>query len=148
MQLILLKNVANLGAEHDLVEVKPGYGRNYLIPQGAAVFATPGNLKIREQRLKRVEAQVDELRGQYEEVKKKLEGTKVKVGAKVGESDKIFGSVTNIQVAEAIKTQKGVEIDRKVIVIKEEIKTLGEYEAEITLAGDMVFSLVLEVVSE
>ena len=148
MEVILLQDVANLGEKNDLVTVKPGYGRNFLIPRGLAMIANDSNRKIFEDRQRHEQARIDALASQYGEIKDKLENTKVTLGAKVGETDKIFGSVTNIQVADAIKDQHGIEINRKVININEDIKALGEYTATIALGADMSFDINLEVVAE
>ena len=148
MEVILIKDVEKLGVRNDLVKVKPGYARNYLIPKGFAVVANSSNRKTMENNLKHEAARIEALQSRYEDVKAALEGATIKVGAKVGETDKIFGSVTTIQVAEAIKNQKSVEVDRKVIVLNEDIKTLGTYPATITLNKDLNFDINVEVVAE
>ena len=113
MQVILIKDVDNLGAAHELVEVKPGYARNFLIPQKYAIEASGSNRKILEERRKQLEKREQKLLAEIAKVRQVLSESPVKVGAKVGVSGKIFGSVTAIQIARAIREQKGYEIDRR-----------------------------------
>lgn len=148
MDIILKKNVENLGEKDDLVAVKPGYGRNFLIPQGLAILATPSARKVREenirQRAHKEAALVEEAQKQVA----KLNDALVKIGAKVGENGKIFGSVNTIQLADAIE-KLGVTVDRKHIkIIGDTIKTVGTYEATIKFHRDVVETIKFEVVGE
>ena len=148
MEVILKQDIEKLGYKDDLVTVKEGYGRNYLIPKGMAVLATESTRKMHEetvrQRSKRIEKERESARASAE----KLKGMKLEIGAKVGESGKIFGSVNNIQLADAIK-KLGIDVDRKHIILKDDpIKTVGTYEANITFHRDVVETIQFEVVGE
>ena len=118
MDVILKKDVDNLGYKNDLVTVKPGYARNYLVPQGLAVVATSSTKKVREEDLRQRAHREAKLIEEATKLLAKIQGADIKVGAKAGEGDKIFGSVNSIQVAEAIKTATGVEVDRKKVGLK------------------------------
>ena len=133
MQVILIQDVNKLGQQHDLVNVKNGYARNFLIPQKMAIEANPSNLKQLEERLKVRRAKEEKLFAEISKVKEALTSSPLKIGAKTGTSDKIFGSVTVVQIAQAIKQQKGYEIDRRRIHILDEVKELGTYKARIDL---------------
>ncbi|MCD6063580.1 MAG: rplI, partial [Flavipsychrobacter sp.] len=113
MQVILIKDVDNLGGAHELVEVRPGYARNYLIPQKYAIEASGSNMKILEERRKQKEKREQKLMAEIAKVTEVLKSSPVKLGAKTGTSGKIFGSVTSIQLARAIREQKGYDIDRR-----------------------------------
>lgn len=148
MEVILKQAVENLGERDDLVTVKPGYGRNYLIPQGMAILATPSARKVREENLRQRAHKIAAL---VEEAKKqaaKLKDLSIKIGAKVGENGKIFGSVNTIQVADAIE-KLGVNIDRKTIKITgDSIKTVGTYEATVRFHKEVIETISFEVVGE
>jgi large subunit ribosomal protein L9 len=131
MQVILLKDVNNLGSATELVTVKNGYGRNYLIPQKFAVEANPSNLKQMQERLKVKAKKEAALLAEINSVIAVLNNGALKIAAKVGTSGKIFGSVTTVQIAAAIRDQKGYEIDRRRISIADEVKELGSYKAKI-----------------
>lgn len=148
MELILIKDVDNLGDANTLVKVRDGYGRNFLIPRGMAVIANEGNRKMMAERIKAEEARERKLLEKIQDVITRLQSSSVKVGAKVGQSDKIFGSITNVQLAEAIKKQTGLVIDRKKITIAEEVKTLGTFSANVTLHKDHIIPVTFEVVEE
>jgi large subunit ribosomal protein L9 len=148
MEVVLLKDVNNLGHANDIVEVKPGYGRNYLIPQGMAMVANDTNRKIAARKHELFEKRQEEMMKDLQTVVDKLEATVVKVGAKVGSNDKIFGSVTASQLADAIKAQLGVEVDRKKVTIEEDVKTLGAYTAQVGLHKDVSVDVKFEVVAE
>ncbi|MEX2595305.1 MAG: 50S ribosomal protein L9 [Salibacteraceae bacterium] len=148
MEVILKKNIEKLGYIDDLVEVKDGYGRNFLIPQGMAILATSSAKKVHAETVKQRAQKVEKERSAAQKMADKLKDMSLKVGAKVGESGKIFGSVNNIQLAEEI-SKLGYEIDRKSIKIKEEpIKTVGTYEAEIVFHRDVTETISFEVVGE
>ena len=148
MEVILLKDIEKLGDRFDVVTVKPGYGRNYLIPQGFAKIANKGNMSQLEE-LKAREAEVEAHRvAEFTELQAKLEAHSLKIGAKAGTSGKIFGSVTNVQIAAAIKEQLDLDIERKKIDMPEEIKELGTYVAEIVLYKNITAKVRFEVVAE
>lgn len=147
MELILKKDVENLGFIDDIVEVKNGYGRNYLIPQGHAVIATPSSRKALEEKLKqksfKEKKQVDEA----EKLSKKISELEIKIGAKTGSGDKLFGSISNADVADALQ-KEGISIEKKFInVAGGTIKRLGPYEASIRLHRTVVAQLPFEVVA-
>ncbi|NCX95446.1 MAG: 50S ribosomal protein L9 [Chitinophagia bacterium] len=148
MQIILIKDVDNLGATHEIVEVRSGYARNFLIPQKMALEASPANLKIAEERRKHLQKKLDKVMAEIAEVTARLKESPVKVGAKIGISGKIFGSVTSIQLARAIREQKGYEIDRRVITIVGDIKEAGIHKAELDLGKNNVIEIEFEVVGE
>jgi large subunit ribosomal protein L9 len=148
MQVILIKDVDNLGSAHELVEVRPGYARNYLIPQKYAIEASGSNLKVLEERRKQLAKREAKLMAEIAKVTEVLKASPVKLGAKVGTSGKIFGSVTSIQLARAIREQKGYEIDRRRISIIDEVKEAGTHKAQIDFGKDNVLELEFEVVGE
>jgi large subunit ribosomal protein L9 len=148
MQVILIKDVDNLGAAHELVEVRPGYARNYLIPQKYAIEASGSNMKILEERRKQKQKREDKLMAEIAKVTEVLKASPVKLGAKLGTSGKIFGSVTSIQLARAIREQKGYEIDRRRISITDEVKEAGTYKAQIDFGKENVLEMEFEVVGE
>tara|TARA_R110002020_G_scaffold121967_4_gene277153 strand:- start:801 stop:1250 length:450 start_codon:yes stop_codon:yes gene_type:complete len=148
MEVILKKDVDNLGFIDDLVTVKNGYGRNYLIPQGHAVLATPSAKKVLAENLKqrgyKEKKEIDAAKAQAE----KLNGLEVKLTAKSGEADKLFGSITNADLADALNKQ-GVEIDKKFISIAGgNIKRLGQYEATLRFHREVVSNFTFDVVAE
>jgi len=148
MEVILKSNVAKLGYKDDLVSGKPGYGRNYLIPQGLAELATSSAKKVREENLRQRAHKEARIREIAEKTAKSLNELSIKVGAKVGESGKIFGSVNTIQLADAIK-KLGFEVDRKEISMDvESIKEIGNYEATIKLHREVSATIKFEVVGE
>lgn len=147
MEVILKQDVKGLGFKYDVVKVRPGYGRNFLIPQGVAVLATPSEKKNLAEVKKQQAFKEDKLRKVATENAGKLSGLTVKVGAKAGDTGKIFGSVTNVQLAEALKKQ-GIEVERKNIELKEDIKQLGAYTAKVRLFKDVVADINFEVVAE
>jgi len=148
MQVILIKDVDNLGGAHELVEVRPGYARNYLIPQKYAIEASGSNLKILEERRKQKQKREDKLMAEIAKVTEVLKASPVKLGAKTGTSGKIFGSVTSIQLARAIREQKGYEIDRRRISITDEVKEVGTHKAQIDFGKENVLEIEFEVVGE
>jgi large subunit ribosomal protein L9 len=148
MEVILIKDVDNLGDANTLVKVRDGYGRNFLIPRGLAVIANEGNRKMMTERQKAEEARERKLVARIQDVIATLQGGNIRVGAKVGQTDKIFGSITNVQLAEAIKKQTGLVIDRKKITIADEVKTLGTFSANVMLHKDHIVPVSFEVVEE
>ena len=148
MEVILKKNVDNLGYVNDIVTVKPGYGRNFLIPQGYAVLATASAKKAHAEVMKQKAHKESKVLAEAEELGKKLEATAIKITTKAGEKGKIFGSVNTIQLSEALKAE-GLDIDRKSIKIKEEpIREVGTYEATANLHKDVKTTFSFEVVGE
>ena len=148
MQVILIQDVNNLGGANELVTVKNGYGRNYLIPQKFAVEASPSNLKQLNEKLKQQAKKEAKLLAELNSVIKVLQDGTLKIGAKTGTSGKIFGSVTSVQIARAIKEQKGYEIDRRRITILDEVKELGTYKAKIDFSNGNETEVEFEVVAE
>lgn len=131
MQVILIQDVNNLGGANELVTVKNGYARNYLIPQKMAVEANPSNLKQLQEKQKQLAKKEEKLLAEINHVISVLQSAPLKIGAKTGTSGKIFGSVTSVQIARAIKEQKGFEIDRRRIHILSDVKELGSYKAKV-----------------
>jgi len=148
MQVILIQDVNNLGGANELVTVKNGYGRNYLIPQKLAVEASPSAKKQLEERLKQQAKKEAKLLAEINTVIAALQTSPLKIGAKTGTSGKIFGSVTSVQIARAIKEQKGYEIDRRRIHIIGDIKELGSYKAKIDFGNGNETEVELDVVAE
>jgi large subunit ribosomal protein L9 len=149
MEVILNQDIENLGYANDIVNVKAGYARNYLIPNGLAITATKVNRKVLEENLRQKSFKEEKIRKEAETLAKALDGITVKIGAKAAESGKIFGSVNNIQIADAIKDQFNYEIERKRIVIDgEHIKELGTYKAEIRLHKEVSAAISFEVFAE
>ena len=148
MQVILIQDVDNLGQKNELVSVKNGYARNFLIPQKFAVEASNSNLKQLDERLKVAKVKEEKMLAEIAKVVEVLKASPVKIGAKTGTSGKIFGSVTGVQIARAIKEQKGYEIDRRRIHIIGDVKELGTYKARLDFGKGNETELEFEVVSE
>jgi len=147
MQLILRADVENLGRLGEVVTVKPGYGRNYLVPQGLAMAASQSNLKVFEQERKKLQARMDSVRGSAQSVADKLAALSLTVEVRVGENDKLYGSVTSAQIADLLAAS-GVEVDRKKIVLDEPIRALGSYDVEVKLHADVRGKVTLSVVRQ
>jgi large subunit ribosomal protein L9 len=148
MEIILLKELDNLGDKHEIVAVKPGYARNYLIPHGLALIANSSNRKRLEE-LRRLEgAKEAKLKDFYQEIADKLKGVVLKVGAKAGTTGKIFGSVTNVQIAQLLKEKHNVELERRKIVLADEVKELGTYTANLNLHPEVTSAVQFEVIQE
>ncbi len=144
MKVILKQEVKNLGEKDELVTVKNGYASNFLIPKGLAVMATESNQKQLAETMKQRAFKIEKQRKEAQKVIDFLKDLTIKVGAKAGENGKIFGSVTSIQIADAIR-KLGQEVDRKAIIINEEnIKTLGTYTAKLKLMKDMIAEIKFE----
>lgn len=148
MQVILIQDVNNLGGANEVVTVKNGYARNYLIPQKFAVEASPSNLKQLEERLKQIKKKEDKMLAEINNVIQVLKEGPVKIGAKTGTSGKIFGSITNVQIAKEIREQKGYTIDRRRIHLLDEIKELGVYKAKVDFGNGNEAEMEIEVVAE
>lgn len=147
MQVILKEDILNLGYKDDVVTVKSGYGRNYLIPQGKAVIATPSALKMLAENMKQRAHKLEKIKNDAKELAAKLEGVSLTIGSKTSSTGKIFGSVNNIQIAEALE-KAGYEVDRKVIFIKESVKEVGAYKAILKLHKEVSVEIPFEVVAE
>ena len=148
MQIILIQDVNNLGGANEVVTVKNGYARNFLIPQKFAVEASSSNLKQLEERLKQIRKKEEKLLAEINKVIAALQEGPVTIGAKTGTSGKIFGSVTTVQVAKAVREQKGYEIDRRRIQLLDEIKELGSYKAKVDFGNGNETEIALEIVAE
>ena len=131
MEIILLTDIANLGHKDDIVDVKQGYGRNYLIPQGYAILATPSARKVVAENLRQRAHKEAKLKAEAEEIAAQLAEVKLTIGAKTSSTGKIFGSVNSIMISESLK-EKGFDIDRKKIMLKD-VKEIGTYTALIKL---------------
>ena len=148
MEIILIQDVDHLGAKNEIVKVKNGYARNYLLPRQLAVENSPSNRKQLEERMKQVKKKEDKMLAEINSVIEKLKEAPLKLGAKTGTSGKIFGSVTSLQISRAIREQRGYEIDRKKINIIDEVKELGTYKASIEFGNGQSTEVDFEVVAE
>jgi large subunit ribosomal protein L9 len=148
MQIILIQDVNNLGGANEVVTVKNGYARNFLIPRKMAVEASPSNLKQLEERLKQIRKKEEKMMAEINRVIEVLKESAIKIGAKTGTSGKIFGAVTNVQVARAIREQKGYEVDRRKIHVLDEIKELGNFKAKVDFGNGQETEIELEIVAE
>ena len=147
MQIILKEDVANLGYKDDIVTVKDGYGRNYLIPQKKAVIASEAAKKVLAENLRQRAHKLEKIKTEAQALAAKLDGISLTIGAKTSSTGTIFGSVTNIQIADALAKQ-GFEVDRKVILIKESVKEVGNYKATLKLHKEISVEIPFEVISE
>lgn len=147
MEVILKTDIKGLGFKNDLVEVKPGYGRNYLIPQGFAVLGTESNKKILAENIKQAAHKAEKLKTAAENTAAELAGITLEIKAKIGDSGKIFGKVTTLQISDAL-AEKGFNIDRKKIAINVPVQTAGEFEAEIDLHREVSSKVKFVVVGE
>lgn len=148
MDVILKQDVDKLGNENELVKVRPGYARNFLIPRGLAVVVTEGARKQVAEREKQAGRREEQLLKQLGSVQDKLKNTTLRIGAKSGTSGKIFGSVTTHMITDAIKKQINIVIDRKKVTLPEDVSNLGTYTAHINLHKDVSVDVPFEVVSE
>ena len=146
MEIILLTDIANLGYKDDIVDVKQGYGRNYLIPQGYAILATPSARKVVAENLRQRAHKEAKLKAEAEAIAAQLAEVKLTIGAKTSSTGKIFGSVNSIMISESLK-EKGFDIDRKKIMLKD-VKEIGTYTALIKLHREVKVDVEFEVVSE
>ena len=146
MEIILLTDIANLGHKDDIVDVKQGYGRNYLIPQGYAILATPSARKVVAENLRQRAHKEAKLKAEAEAIAAQLAEVKLTIGAKTSSTGKIFGSVNSIMISESLK-EKGFDIDRKKIMLKD-VKEIGTYTALIKLHREVKVDVEFAVVSE
>lgn len=148
MKIILRQDLEKLGQKDDILTVKTGYARNYLIPKGYAIQATESALRVHNENLKQRAHKEEKIRNEAEQLAEKMKGVKLVIGAKVSSAGKIFGSVNTIQIAEALK-EKGFEIDRKNILLGDEaIKEVGNYKAVVKLHRDVKVEVAFEVKAE
>jgi large subunit ribosomal protein L9 len=147
MQVILKEDVVNLGYKDDIVTVKDGYGRNFLIPKGKAVIASEQARKVLAENQRQRAHKLAKIKEDMQALANRLESVSLTIGAKTSSSGTIFGSVSNIQIAEAL-SKEGIEIDRKIIYIKDPVKEVGNYKALVKLHKDISVEIPFEVVSE
>ncbi len=147
MKVILRADVENLGHLGDVVSVKAGYGRNYLLPQGLAMPASPANLKSFELERKKLQAKMDALRAAAADAASRLEGLVLRIEMRVGENDKLYGSVTAAMLHDALHA-RGIEVDRRRILLDAPIRTLGEHPVRVRLHADVIAALTVNVVPE
>jgi large subunit ribosomal protein L9 len=147
MEVILKQDVKNLGDKDDVVNVKPGYGRNYLLPKGFAILATVSARKVLAENLKQAQFKQEKIRKDADAIAARLEGVKLNIGAKAGESGKIFGAINTIQVADALK-KEGFDVDRRRITFDQEPKFVGDYIANINLHKEVKVQVPFSVVAE
>lgn len=148
MDIILLQDVEHVGYKHELVTVKNGYGRNYLIPQGMALIANSANRARLKELQRREDATEAKRLGEYQDMANKLDGQVLRIGAKAGTSGKIFGSVTNIQIINALKEQFDLDIERRKVQLPDNVKELGTYTMVLNLHKEVKPEVKFEVVSE
>lgn len=148
MEVILIQDVDHLGATNEVVKVKNGYARNFLLPRHLAVENNPSNKAQLEERMKQVRKKEEKMLAEINSVIAKLKEAPLKIGAKTGTSGKIFGSVTSLQISRAIREQKGYDIDRRKISIVDEVKELGTYKANIDFGNGHNTEVDFEVVAE
>jgi large subunit ribosomal protein L9 len=147
MEVILKQDVKNLGDKDDVVNVKPGYGRNYLLPKGYAILATVSARKVLAENLKQAQFKQEKIRKDADAIAARLEGVKLNIGAKAGESGKIFGAINTIQVADALK-KEGFDVDRRRITFDQEPKFVGDYIANINLHKEVKVQVPFSVIAE
>lgn len=148
MDVILLQNVDNVGYKHDLIKVKPGYGRNFLIPQGFAVIANGTNRKKLDGIKSKIEADENAKLETYKKMAGQVAGQTIQIGVKSGTSGKIFGKVTNVQVLAALKDKYDIEVERKKIVLSEDPKEIGTYDVNINFHPEVSETIQIELVKE
>ncbi|KAA6338911.1 50S ribosomal protein L9 [termite gut metagenome] len=147
MEIILKEDVVNLGYKNDIITVKNGYGRNYLIPSGKAVIASPSAKKVLAEDLRQRAHKLEKIKNAAEEASKSLQDVALTIVTKVSSTGTIYGSVSNFQIAEAL-AKLGYEVDRKTIFIKETVKSVGSYVATIKFHKDVSIEIPFEVVAE
>src|ERR1700733_11647201 len=147
MEVILKQDVKNLGEKDDIISVKPGYGRNFLLPKGYAILATESARKVLAENLKQAQFKQEKIRKDADVIAAKLEGVKLTIGAKAGESGKIFGAINTIQIADALK-KEGFDVDRRRITFESDPKFVGEYVATLNLHKEVKVQVPFTVVAE
>ncbi len=147
MEIILIQDVKKLGEKDDIINVKPGFGRNFLIPQGHAILATSSAKKVLAENIKQAQFKQDKIKMDADAIAGKLEGVTLSIGAKAGESGKIFGAVNTIQVADALK-KLGFEVDRRRITFETDVKFVGDYIANLNLHKEVKVQVPFTVIAE
>lgn len=147
MEVILKDDIKGVGFKNDIVTVKPGFGRNYLIPQGLAVMADKSNKKVVAENIRQAAHKADKIKNDAQAIADQIGDMTLEIPARVGESGKIFGAVTTLQISEALKA-KGIDVDRKKISFDSEVKNAGEYTASIVLHKEVKHQVKFNVVSE
>jgi len=147
MEVILTQDMQGLGYKNDVITVKAGYGRNYLIPKGFAILAIPSNRKMIEENVRQAAHKAEKLKKDAEALADQIGDLELEIGAKVGESGKIFGAITTLQISDALK-EKGFEIDRKKININTKVKEVGDYSVTIDLHKEVKKEVPFKVVAE
>ncbi|WP_295653486.1 50S ribosomal protein L9 [uncultured Mucilaginibacter sp.] len=147
MEVILKQDIKNLGEKDDVVKVKPGYGRNFLIPQGFAALATVSARKVLAENLKQAQFKQEKIRKDADAIAARLEGIVLSIGAKAGETGKIFGAINTIQIADALK-KEGFDVDRRRITFDAEPKFVGDYTANLNLHKEVKVKVPFTVVAE
>nr|WP_294789854.1 50S ribosomal protein L9 [uncultured Mucilaginibacter sp.] len=147
MEVILKQDIKNLGEKDDIITVKPGYGRNFLFPKGYAILATVSARKVLAENLKQAAFKQDKIRKDADAIAARLEGVKLNIGAKAGETGKIFGAINTIQIADALK-KEGFDVDRRRITFDQEPKFVGDYVANINLHKEVKVQVPFSVIAE
>ena len=147
MEIILKQDVRNLGYKDDIVKVRPGYGRNYLIPNGVAIIANDSNKRMMNENIRQAAHKAAKLKQDADALAQKIGELTLEIGTKAGETGKIFGAVTPFQVADALKA-KGFEVDRKKIIFKEQPKQLGNYAVTLDLHKEVKHPITIKVIAE
>ena len=147
MEVILKQDVKNLGEKDDIITVKPGYGRNFLFPKGYAILATVSARKVLAENLKQAAFKQEKIRKDADAIAARLEGVKLNIGAKAGETGKIFGAINTIQIADALK-KEGFDVDRRRITFDQEPKFVGDYVANINLHKEVKVQVPFSVIAE
>ena len=145
MDVILTKDVPKLGSAGEIVKVKPGYGRNYLLPRGLALVATRGNIAQHEHHRRAIARELERVRAEHQKLADQLRGISVSIARKVGKDDKMFGSVSGKDIADALAAQN-IVIDRRVIRLDDPIKSLGEHEVEIRFSAEVSQKIKVQVI--
>lgn len=145
VEVILTKHVSSLGTAGDVVRVRPGYARNYLLPRGIALVATRNNVAQLEHQKRRIAAEQEKLKEEYQRLAKEVEGASVSIELKKGDGDRLFGSVTAKDIAGSLQAQK-IEVDRRTVELSEPIRTEGDHEVEIRFSADVKATLKVTVV--
>lgn len=147
MEIILTQDIKGLGYKNDIVTVKPGYGRNYLIPQGMAILANASNKRMKEEEVRQAAHKAEKLKTDAEGLAAKMNAVKLTIKTKVGESGKIFGAVTTLQLADSLN-EKGFDVDRKQVKIQGDVKSVGDYTAKVELHKEVFAEVPFVVEAE
>ncbi len=147
MEIILKEDIKGLGYKNDIVKVRDGYGRNFLIPKKVAILATESNKKVVAENIKQAAHKAEKIKSEAADIAAKLENLVISISTKVGDSGKIFGAITSLQVSDALKA-KGFTVDRKRISFKEDIKEVGAYKAHLDLHKEVKQTITVNVVAE